>query len=112
MTNHSHLVGERFWSGAIESEEELTAVCRYVVANPVRAGLVARTADWPWSGWRYGPLSVHIDDHERQKRDRDGAVHGEERSVQSPQIIRPDERMLVRQEHRHGANARPVPESN
>ncbi len=45
-----HLFGERFWSGQIEDEDELGAVCRYVVANPVRAGLCAYPADWRWIG--------------------------------------------------------------
>jgi len=29
----------------------LLAVCRYVELNPVRAGLVAEAADWPWSSY-------------------------------------------------------------
>ena len=33
-----HLFGERFWSGQVEDEDGLVAVCRYVVENPVRAG--------------------------------------------------------------------------
>jgi putative transposase len=47
-----HLFGERFWSGLIEDEEELRETCDYVLANPVRAGLCADPADWPWSGSR------------------------------------------------------------
>ena len=27
-------------------------LCRYVEANPLRAGLVPRAEDWPWSGLR------------------------------------------------------------
>jgi hypothetical protein len=38
----------------IEDEEELAAVCAYVVNNPVRAGLVDTAAQWPWSASRYG----------------------------------------------------------
>jgi REP element-mobilizing transposase RayT len=49
-----HLFGDRFWSGLVEDEEELADVCAYVVNNPVRAGLVARPQDWPWSATRYG----------------------------------------------------------
>ena len=48
-----HLWGDRFWSGVIESEEELEATCQYVLNNPVRAGLCASAADWPWSASRY-----------------------------------------------------------
>jgi putative transposase len=34
----------------IEGERHLLAVCRYVEANPVRAGLVNRAEDYRWSG--------------------------------------------------------------
>jgi REP element-mobilizing transposase RayT len=47
-----HLWGDRFWSGLIESDAELDATCRYVLDNPVRAGLCERPADWAWSGSR------------------------------------------------------------
>jgi REP element-mobilizing transposase RayT len=49
-----HLFGDRFWSGLIEGENELAAVCAYVVNNPVRAGLAETAAEWPWSASRYG----------------------------------------------------------
>lgn len=49
-----HLWGDRFWSGLIESDEELEATWRYVLENPVRAGLCEDAAAWPWSGSRYG----------------------------------------------------------
>jgi len=45
-----HLFGERFWSQAIVTEEQLVSTCAYVVNNPVRAGLCAEPEDWPWSG--------------------------------------------------------------
>src|SRR5436190_16195890 len=102
-----HLFGERFWSGAIDDEDELAAVCRYVVANPVRAGLCRRPADWPWSGWRYGPLR-DLDHNESEQHQSDDAVHGEERGVQPPKVAWPDERVLVRQEQRDSADAEPV----
>jgi len=49
-----HLFGDRFGSRIIESEDYLERVCDYVVQNPVRAGLCARAADWPWTGSRFG----------------------------------------------------------
>ena len=49
-----HLWADRFWAQVVESEEHLRAACAYVLANPVRAGLCANPADWPWSGCRYG----------------------------------------------------------
>jgi putative transposase len=47
-----HLFGDRFWSRSLQ-EEELERACLYVMANPVRAGLCQRSADWPWSACRY-----------------------------------------------------------
>jgi putative transposase len=49
-----HLFGDRFWSSLIESEQHLVEACRYVMFNPVRAGLCEEPADWPWSRSRYG----------------------------------------------------------
>lgn len=39
----------RFKAIPIETDEHLLTVCRYVERNPVRAGLVSRAEDWPWS---------------------------------------------------------------
>ena len=47
-----HLFQRRFHSAVIESDWHLLEACRYVVMNPVRAGLVARPADWAWSSYR------------------------------------------------------------
>jgi putative transposase len=49
-----HLFGARFHSRVIEDEAHLHAACRYVLENPVRAGLCRTAADWPWSASRYG----------------------------------------------------------
>lgn len=42
-----------FWQGRFGcvamDEAHLAAAVRYIALNPVRAGLVARPADWPWS---------------------------------------------------------------
>lgn len=51
---HGHLFGDRFSAWLIESEAHLHAACRYVLLNPVRAGLCARADEWPWSGSRHG----------------------------------------------------------
>jgi putative transposase len=48
-----HLYQGRFKSFVIQEDEHLLTVCRYVERNPLRAGLVARAADWRWcSLWR------------------------------------------------------------
>ena len=49
-----HLFGDRFTSRVIGNEAYLATACRYVVENPVRAGLCADAADWRWSFCRYG----------------------------------------------------------
>ena len=43
-----HLFQGRFGSVAMD-EDHLMAAFRYVALNPVKAALVARAADWPWS---------------------------------------------------------------
>ena len=47
-----HLFGRRFSSREITTEEYLLEACRYVVLNPVRAGLVERPEQWSWSSYR------------------------------------------------------------
>ena len=44
-----HVFGSRFWAEPIENDEQLTTTLEYVVQNPVRAGLVRRACDWPWT---------------------------------------------------------------
>jgi putative transposase len=42
----------RFRAFAVQDDGHLLTVCRYVERNPLRAGLVARAEEWPWSGLR------------------------------------------------------------
>ncbi|MDQ2984434.1 MAG: transposase [Actinomycetota bacterium] len=46
-----HLFRNRFGARHITTEKHLLEACRYIVLNPVRAGLVAHPADWPWSSY-------------------------------------------------------------
>jgi putative transposase len=46
-----HLFQSRFGS-VVMDEEHLMAAARYVALNPVRARLVERAEDWPWSSAR------------------------------------------------------------
>jgi len=39
----------RFKAIPVKDDEHFLTVCRYVERNPVRAGLVARAQEWPWS---------------------------------------------------------------
>ena len=43
----------RFKSIPVDSERYLLKCQRYIEQNPVRAGLVARPGDYPWSSYRY-----------------------------------------------------------
>ena len=44
----------RFKSFLVEADGYFLSVCRYVERNPVRAGMVQRAEDWPWSSlWRW-----------------------------------------------------------
>ena len=47
-----HLFQERFHSCVLD-ERHLLAAARYVELNPVRAGLVRRGEEWPWSSARF-----------------------------------------------------------
>jgi putative transposase len=47
-----HLFGKRFTSHLIETESYLLEACRYVLLNPVRAGLVRDPRLWRWSSMR------------------------------------------------------------
>lgn len=47
-----HLLQGRFKAIVVDRESYLLELARYVVLNPVRAGLVARPEDWPWSSYR------------------------------------------------------------
>lgn len=47
-----HVVQGRFKAQVVQERRYLLAVCRYVVLNPVRAGLAAGPGDWAWSSFR------------------------------------------------------------
>ncbi len=49
-----HLFGDRFVSVTIGDEEHLANACRYVLENPVRAGLTSVVGEWPWAASRFG----------------------------------------------------------
>jgi REP element-mobilizing transposase RayT len=47
-----HVFQGRFKAQLVQEDRYLLAVCRYVVLNPVRAGLVAHPREWKWSSYR------------------------------------------------------------
>jgi REP element-mobilizing transposase RayT len=48
----NHLFGRRFWSEHITKDAYLFEAIRYVVQNPVRAGMCGSCEEWPWSSYR------------------------------------------------------------
>jgi putative transposase len=57
-----HLYQGRFKDFLVKDDEHLLAVLRYVEANPLRAGMVRRAEQWPWSslGGRAGADGVSL----------------------------------------------------
>ena len=47
-----HLLQGRYKAILIQKDSHLLEVCRYVVLNPARAGMVKRPGDWKWSSYR------------------------------------------------------------
>ncbi|MBF0134472.1 MAG: transposase [Magnetococcales bacterium] len=47
-----HVFQGRFKGILVEKDAYLLDLSRYVVLNPVRAGMVANSRDWPWSSHR------------------------------------------------------------
>ena len=47
---HGKLWQPRFYDHIVRAEEDLRAIAEYILANPVRKGLVPSVDEWPWSG--------------------------------------------------------------
>ncbi len=47
----NHLFGRRYWDALMATDEHLLECCRYVVLNPVRAGICELPAEWSWSSY-------------------------------------------------------------
>ena len=48
---NGHVFQGRFHSGIVHRQAHLLESIRYVILNPVRAGLVATPGGWPWSSY-------------------------------------------------------------
>src|SRR5439155_17551578 len=48
---NGHLFKGRFSSKLVETDEYLFEAARYIVLNPVRAGVCRHPLDWPWSSY-------------------------------------------------------------
>jgi putative transposase len=47
----NHLFGERYDERLVERDAHLLESIRYVLLNPVRAGICRRAGEWPWSSY-------------------------------------------------------------
>lgn len=47
-----HLHGDRYGATRIETDGHMLRAFRYILRNPVRAGLCASPAEWNWSSYR------------------------------------------------------------
>ena len=47
-----HVFQGRFKAILVDEDNYLLELARYVVLNPVRAGVVQQATDWPWSSYR------------------------------------------------------------
>jgi hypothetical protein len=59
-----HVFQARFKAQVVESTVYLVRLCRYVLLNPVRAGLCAHPRDWPWGSYKAlvsGKPSPYVD---------------------------------------------------
>ena len=54
-----HVWQGRFKSFAVQRDEHLMTVLRYVLQNPIRAGLSDTVHEWPWSSARRRQLRVY-----------------------------------------------------
>jgi len=55
--SHGHVWQGRFKSFPIQQDGHLLTALRYVLRNPVRAGLVEHAMDWAWSSLRFPQVS-------------------------------------------------------
>ena len=58
--SHGHVWQGRFKSFPIQQDGHLLTVIRYILRNPVRAGLVTQVLDWPWTSLRVSHVSDPI----------------------------------------------------
>jgi putative transposase len=55
-----HILQGRFKSFPIQQDQHFLTVLRYVERNPVRANLVGRAVEWPWSSARWRGRLNHL----------------------------------------------------
>ena len=48
-----HVYQGRFKDQIVQDDDYVRSLTRYIALNPVRAGLVRRSEEWPWSSYRF-----------------------------------------------------------
>ncbi len=58
----NHLFGRRYWNKRLKTDADVLTACRYVLLNPVRAGLTKAPDHWEWSSYRatIGAALAHV----------------------------------------------------
>ena len=54
-----HIFQGRFKAQIVEASVYLVRLCRYVLLNPVRAGLCSHPSEWPWSSYQHAGRRRH-----------------------------------------------------
>lgn len=100
-----HLFQDRFKSIAVETDEYLVTLLRYVWNNPVEAGLAAQPEDYRWSSRSvFGTETELVDDAELRRllpADTRAELSTESVSVSTDSLPAPDPRHLLRPTARH-----------
>lgn len=100
-----HVFQGRFKAQVVETAVYLVRLCRYVLLNPVRAGLCSHPRDWPWSSYRRlvaGDSSLvdvesllrHVGDDISSARERLIAYVHPETDAEMAALIRSDRRVI------------------
>jgi putative transposase len=97
-----HLFQERFHSCPMDAKH-LLAAARYVELNPVKAGLVRRAENWPWSSARF-----HLGIVRQDPLVTDATLLGLVPSRQWPHLLRQKERVQDETLLRHVRTGRPA----
>ncbi|MDQ6996555.1 MAG: transposase, partial [Mariprofundus sp.] len=58
-----HVFQGRFKSIVVDKDAYLLELSRYIVRNPVAAGMVDHAGDWPWSSYLATAGEVHVPDY-------------------------------------------------
>lgn len=95
-----HVFQGRYKAILVEKDSHLLELCRYVVLNPVRAGMITKPDEWKWSSYKstayvnkvpeyliiYWVLGQFADKKKKRSRVRSD-IRGGRRSIASLQIL-------------------------